>query len=76
MSPSPQSVQVRDTDVPYQTRILVRRPTQPNRFNGTVVLEVLNPTAGFDGDTIWLNTHRHLMSEGAVWVGSPSSRSP
>lgn len=40
-------VEVIETDTPYTTRILVRRPEQPERFNGTVFLEVLNATAGW-----------------------------
>lgn len=33
---------------PYQTRILVRRPADPDAFNGTVVVELLNVTSGMD----------------------------
>src|SRR5262245_7264488 len=32
----------------YTTRLLVRRPTRPRRFNGTVVVEWLNVSQGFD----------------------------
>jgi len=46
-------VEVIEADTPYTTRILVRRPEQAKRFNGTVFLEVLNATAGWDGDPIW-----------------------
>jgi hypothetical protein len=34
--------------VPYRTRILVRRPTDPARFNGTVIVFWMNTSAGFD----------------------------
>src|SRR6185436_2928742 len=30
------------TTAPYKTRMLVRRPTDPSKFNGTVVVEWLN----------------------------------
>lgn len=33
---------------PYRTRILVRRPRIPARFNGTVVVEWINVSAGYD----------------------------
>jgi hypothetical protein len=39
---------------PYRTRVLVYRPVDPARFNGTVVLHWNNVTAGYDlfsGDT-------------------------
>src|SRR5262245_24787273 len=32
----------------YKTRMLVRRPADPDNFNGTVVIEWLNVTAGVD----------------------------
>ena len=35
---------------PFKTRILVRRPKNPARFNGTVVLEWQNVSGGFDVD--------------------------
>lgn len=56
-------------DIPYTTRILVRRPTKPGRFNGTVYVEVLNATAGWDGDPIWQSTSEFIIREGAIWVG-------
>src|SRR6478735_1772809 len=34
--------------VPYKSRMIVRRPTDPAKFNGTVVVVWLNATAGFE----------------------------
>ena len=65
-------VRVRDPDVAYASRILVRRPVNPDAFNGTVYLEVLNPTAGWDGDPIWQNTHDYMIRAGAAYVGLTS----
>ena len=62
-------VEVIDADIPYTTRILVRRPIDPDRFNGTVIYEVLNATAGWDGDPIWQSNFDYITREGAVWVG-------
>lgn len=62
-------VEVIEADVPYTTRILVRRPVDPKRFNGTVIYEVLNATAGWDGDPIWQSNFDYMTREGAVWVG-------
>jgi hypothetical protein len=55
--------------IPYKTRILVRRPEYPKRFNGTVYYEVLNATAGWDGDPIWQSNYEYITREGAIWVG-------
>lgn len=54
---------------PVATRLLVRRPADPSRFNGTVVVEWLNTTIGYDLDGGWLLTRDELMREGYAWVG-------
>src|SRR5262249_23696246 len=38
----------------YETRILVRRPADPARFNGTVVVEGLNLSFNIDGEPDFL----------------------
>jgi hypothetical protein len=58
-----------DSQAPYRTRLVVCRPESPARFNGTVVVEWLNVSGGGDGSPDWFFLHRHLMREGAAWVG-------
>jgi alpha/beta hydrolase family protein len=53
----------------YTTRIVVRRPVNPDRFNGTVAVEWLNVSAGTDAEPDWACTHRHIIREGFAWVG-------
>ena len=66
------AVRVRDEGIPYTSRLLVRRPADAERFNGTLYLEVLNPTAGWDGDPVWQNTHDYVMRAGAAYAGLTS----
>lgn len=54
---------------PYLTRLLVRRPADPTRFNGVIVVEWLNTTPGFDLDGGWVLTRDELMAQGYAWVG-------
>ena len=54
---------------PYKTRIIVRRPAIPEKFNGTVVVEWLNVASLFDIDPNWYHLHDHLMRSGYAWVG-------
>ncbi len=54
---------------PYTTRILVRRPTDAGAFNGTVLVEWLNVTAGMDADPNFGLGHRELLRSGYAWVG-------
>jgi hypothetical protein len=53
----------------YTTRLLVRRPTARERFNGTVVVEWLNVSGGFDAAPDWTSTHTMLLRDGFVWIG-------
>jgi hypothetical protein len=60
---------------PYKTRLVVRRPKTPQRFNGTVILEWQNVTAGYDIDASWIGGNRdHFMREGYAWVGVSAQR--
>ena len=54
---------------PFTTRLVVHRPTDPAAGNGTVVVEWLNVTGGFDVPALWMATHRHLVRSGTTWVG-------
>jgi hypothetical protein len=63
------------SDHPYKTRIVVRRPLKPQRFNGTVILEWQNVTAGYDIEASWVGGNdEHFMREGYVWVGVSAQR--
>ena len=57
------------TTAPYKTRMVVYRPTDPKRFNGTVIVEWNNVSAGLDSAPIWLVAHDELIREGYAWVG-------
>jgi hypothetical protein len=60
----------------YKTRIIVRRPSNPRKFSGNVVVEMLNPTSLFDVDIVWAADQNYFVSHGDIWVGitvKPSS---
>jgi len=56
-------------DLPYKTRILVRRPADPNLFSGNVIVEFMNPSGGYDIATAWACYFNQIMRNGDVWVG-------
>ena len=58
----------------YRTRVVVRRPLDPARFNGSVVVEWFNVSGGLDAAPDWSFTHRHLVREGFAWVGVSAQR--
>jgi len=55
------------TTAPYATRILVRRPADPARFNGTVIVEWMNVSAG-ESAPDWDYLNPMLMREGYAYV--------
>ena len=58
----------------YRTRAVVRRPLDPARFNGSVVVEWFNVSGGLDAAPDWSFVHRHLIREGFAWVGVSAQR--
>jgi hypothetical protein len=71
-SPGDNLVVVKD-DLPYRTRILVRRPARAWRFSRDVVIEFLNSTAGFDSDPSWIASAEYFARSGIVWIGVTTS---
>ncbi|NND67939.1 MAG: hypothetical protein HKN19_10155, partial [Halioglobus sp.] len=53
----------------YKTRVVVTRPIDSADFNGTVVVEWLNVSAGFDSAPDFGMLHTELLREGYAWVG-------
>src|SRR5438105_4448643 len=52
-TPTGATASIVDKDHPYKTRIVVRRPADPKRFNGTVLVEWDNVTNNFDAENMW-----------------------
>ena len=59
-------------DVPYRTRIIVRRPARAAQFNGTVLAEWQNVTAGYDLDALW--GYEDVLRDGYAYVGISAQR--
>lgn len=58
----------------YKSRMIVRRPIAPERFNGTVIVEWQNVTAGYDLDAHWGGSFDHFLRSGYAWVGVSAQR--
>jgi hypothetical protein len=52
----------------------VYRPVDAKDFNGTVIVEWNNVSAGLDSSPIWLAAHDELIREGYAWVGVTAQR--
>jgi hypothetical protein len=60
-------------NVPYTTRIIVKRPANPADFSGTLVIEWWNSTAGFDTAPVWDPMAEFAAREGWIYVGVTNS---
>ena len=60
---------VADASAPFTTRFVVIRPNNPAKFNGTLLVEWLNVTAGQDTPADWMVAHREMLRRGYAWVG-------
>jgi Alpha/beta hydrolase domain len=56
-------------DLPYTTRLLVKRPVDPGRFSGTVIVEPFNPSSGYDIANVWDRSWPYFVRQGDVFVG-------
>ncbi len=53
---------------PFKTRIVVRMPTNPANFNGKVIVEWNNVTAGYDLEVNWFGDPYYLIKNGYAYV--------
>ncbi|GGA36708.1 hypothetical protein GCM10011395_03790 [Sphingomonas psychrolutea] len=58
----------------YTTRLVVMRPSDPAKFNGTVLVEWLNVSGGLDAPADWFMAHRELIRAGYAYVAVSAQR--
>src|SRR5215813_9283641 len=68
-TPPQATATILDSDHAYKTRILVRRPADAKRFNGTVLVEWDNVTNEFDAENVWFFSWEQMLRAGYAWVG-------
>jgi hypothetical protein len=54
---------------PFKTRLLVLRPADPAAFNGTVLVEWLNVTSGWDNAEVLAHANQSILRGGYAWIG-------
>jgi len=58
----------------FATRIVVRSPKDANDFDGTVIVEWLNVTAGLDVSPSFDLAKNEILRSGMVWIGVSAQR--
>jgi hypothetical protein len=59
-----------DATAPYRTRILVRRPADPENFSGTVLVEWNNVSGGVDANPEYVAIEEELTRQGTHGLAS------
>jgi hypothetical protein len=59
---------IADATAPFTTRFVVLKPSDPGKFNGTVLVEWLNVTAGQDTPADFMLAHREMLRRGYGYV--------
>ncbi|MGH6646838.1 alpha/beta hydrolase domain-containing protein [Aquabacterium sp.] len=54
---------------PYSTLLIVRRPSDPAKFNGVVLVEWLNVSTGYPLDVDWGMAREEIVREGYAYIG-------
>ena len=53
----------------FKTRVIVRMPASPEKFNGTVLVEWLNVSRGYDSEATFASSWPEIIDSGYAWVG-------
>ncbi len=69
VTPCPASATLGCTNIPYTTRMIVKRPADASGFSGTVVVEPLNPSANYDIAAVWDRSLGYFVRRGDIFVG-------
>ncbi len=73
-TPDLETGEVIDTGHPYRTRFIVRRPASVDDFNGALVVEWNNVTAGRDLDIDWWQSWQYLVRSGYAFIAASPQR--
>jgi hypothetical protein len=60
---------VRAANLPYTTRMLLRRPTDARKASGLVIVELLDAGDLYDRAPLWGLSSQQFLRHGDVWVG-------
>ena len=63
------ALSVKTPDAPYTTRVLVRHPSDPAKFSGAVVVEIMNAARTWDWSMMYGYLWPQIVEHGDAWVG-------
>lgn len=61
--------EVKYADAPYTNRFLIRKPKNPAKFSGNIVIELLNPSNSWDVTPMWCQVWPSMLEDGDIYVG-------
>lgn len=65
------SLKIKHENIPYKTRILVRKPSS-NKFSGRVFVDIYNASNGYDIEDVWRRSYQYYLENGHIYIGITS----
>jgi hypothetical protein len=65
-------VVIKNADVSYINRIIIRAPKLVEQCSGNVVIEIINPTSFMEIDRMWILGKRQFLRNGDIYIGITS----
>ncbi|MEY8370387.1 alpha/beta hydrolase domain-containing protein [Aerococcaceae bacterium 50-4] len=62
---------IKNNDIPYKNRILVRKPKTEN-FSGRVIVDIYNASNGYDIEDVWRRSYQYILENGHIYIGITS----
>lgn len=59
-------------NIPYTTRILVRRPLSKEKFTGRCYIDIMNASNNYDIEDLWRRSYLHIMENNHMYIGVTS----
>jgi len=66
------AMRIVNQQLPYKTRIIVRRPADLRKFSGRLYLDILNATNRYDHEDLWTRIYQWCVEKGHAYVGITS----
>lgn len=65
-------VYIYQEEIPYTTRILVRRPKDKKDFTGRCYIDIMNASNNYDIEDLWRRSYLHIMENNHMYIGVTS----
>ena len=66
------SMYVKEKNLPYKNRIMIRKPENKENFSGRVFIDIYNASNGYDIEDVWRRSYQYFLENGHIYIGITS----